>query len=179
MRALDSFREAEVMNTHKWLSHRRSFLLGAINGLFSCAILAIIERITIHYAELQEQIDMQSGPVGYILQRQPFWNVTNCLWHVILFIAASLLLHRYLSSRIKSVLLLWVCVGAAVITGWALTFLTVTILMEVSPLEKILKSMIYSSSQRSAFKFVAIVMSINVIYGTVVQMATKHYFREE
>lgn len=172
------------MNTHKWLSHWRSFLLGAINGLFSCAILAIIERITIRHAELQDQIDMQSGPVGYILKRQPFWDVTNCLWHVILFIVASLLLHRYLSSRIKSVLMLWVCVGAAAIAGWALTFLSVTILMGFmvdgfSPLEKILESMIYSSSQRSAFKFVSIVMAINVIYGTVVQVAAKHYFQEE
>lgn len=175
------------MKTSKWLDRWRAVLLGAIGGLFSSAIYLMAYRAEEYLAELdyQKQLALDAlNPNGVTICRMsilnPLWWVDASIWHIILFVVASLLVHRYFSKRMNSVFLLWQSIGLMVIVGWGLTVLFGIILdgylaKGVFPLDKIFEGIISTSNQRSAFKFVALILGINVIYGTLMQLAAKHY----
>jgi hypothetical protein len=159
----------------------RILLLATINGVISLLVLASIERITIHYAKLQDQIEMQRGPVGYILQKQPFWNLTTGPFHIALFLVAGLMVYFFFPKLLNSPFLLWLLVAIIVILGWALTFLVGIVAFSGraghSPLERTLEVALYGPNQRNVLVFVAAVLGVNVIFGMVLQITAKHLSR--
>ncbi len=175
------------MKSGKWLNLWRVVLLGAIGGLFSSALYLMVSRAEEYFAELsyQEELAREAlNPHHMIACRfnlwNPLWWVNASCWNIVLFIVASLLVHRYLTRRVKSVFLLWQCVGLTVIAGWGLTILLGTILEGYLrkgefPLETILEGMIFASNQVNAFKFVTLMLGINVIYGTMAQVSGGYY----
>ena len=163
----------------------RTALLGAINGLFSSAVYLMVYRFDEYYAELQRSRWIAQakadGLCTLTIGVNPFWWVPASCWHIILFIVSSLFIHRYLAKRFRSVFLLWQFIGLMVMVGWGITVLIGTILDgylvkgEV-PLEAILGGVIYYTLyESSVIKFLALMMAINVIYGTVMQVAARHY----
>lgn len=179
------------MRQGKWLNRWRIVLLSAISGLFSSAIYLMVYRAEEYLAELryQEELAREAlNPSGVIACRfdllKPLWWVDASIWHIILFIIAGLVAHRYLAKRVRSVFLLWQCIGLTVIAGWGITILFGVIfdgyLMKSEfPLEKILEGIIYPSNQHSGLEFVSLMIGINVIYGTFMQVAAKHYSSNE
>ncbi len=110
----------------------------------------------------------------------PLWWLNATVWNIILYLILGLLLHRLLSRRIGSVFLLWQIIGAAVIAAWGLTVLLAVILDGYTnkgafPTETILEGFIYTRYQIEAFKFIAVMAASNVIYGTVLHVASRHY----
>lgn len=102
------------------------------------------------------------------------------MWNIILYLVRGLLLHRLLSRRIGSVFLLWQIIGAAVVVAWGLTVLLAVILDGYAnkgafPTEKILEGFIYTRYQIQGFKFIAVMAASNVIYGTVLHVASRNY----
>jgi hypothetical protein len=171
-----SVRQLFVMNAKS-----KYLLLATVNGIFSFLVLAVIERINIHYTELQLQADAQRGPIGYILQPQPFWNLTTFAFHLGLFLVAAFILHRYF-KRVES-LWFWFALAFAVIGCWSLALLigisTNALVAGSSPLEKVLEALLFRPSQRNALLSLVVVFGVNVVFGAVMQIAAKYHWRSE
>jgi hypothetical protein len=174
------------MRRGKWQNCWRVVFLSAISGLFSSAMYLMAYRAEEYLAELRYQEELArealnpSGVIACRFDHNPLWWVDASIWNIILFIVVGLVAHRYLARRVRSVFLLWQCIGATVIAAWGLTILMGVILDGYSagggfPLERILEGIIYPSNQRSALKFVSLMLGINVIYGTIMQVAAKCY----
>src|SRR5215813_3334589 len=93
-------------------------LLGAAAGLFSISVSLLIARIDAYYAYLSwlHEADYDRGV-------ENLWWVPIGIWHLILSITTSLLVHRYLTPWLKSPFLLWQVIGIASLLGWGLTVL--------------------------------------------------------
>jgi hypothetical protein len=95
------------------------------------------------------------------------------MWHVVLSVVASLLIHRYLASGRASTFLRWQAIGAVVLVGWGLTVFTVIgmdclIRGNTEPLEDALRMVkIIPVAQ-----FVAAIFAANVLYGSAIQAAS-------
>lgn len=89
-------------------------------------------------------------------------------------------MHRYLAKRVSSLLVLWVLIGSSVVLAWGASIVFGLVLDEYLtrgqfPLEKILGGFIYTPNQISGLKFIAVMIATSVVYGTVMQVASKHY----
>src|SRR5688500_4810486 len=98
----------------------RYLFLAIVNGVVSFIVLAAIERIQILQFELQDQIQ---PPVGYVLQRVPFWTWPILLFHVLLFVGGTLIVRRYLNS-VGLGLFFWLAVAVIVCGAWFVMALT-------------------------------------------------------
>ncbi len=154
----------------------RYLLLASTNGILSSLTLAVIERVTNYYA------DMQRGSTDYVLERQPFWNVTTLLFNVALVFVAAVIVRRFLLNNYH-LFLFWLVAALVVITCWGLTWLVAIVVSSFaagqSPVEKILEALIFRSSQQAALIFVAAVLGVNVIFGAVVQITANYHWRRQ
>ena len=160
------------------------FLLAVINGTLSFAALATFERIDLYYDNLQFHRDMERGTnVGYLFEQpQLFWNIATYIFHLALFLVATLILRRFLSKR-GSIFFFWVSVGVLVAIGWAVTLsigiVTNALATGHSPLEMFLQSIIFRSSQRTGLISLALILGVNVLFGAVTQIAATHRWHGE
>lgn len=167
----------------KLLSDWRTGMLGAVGGVFSCAVLLLVERVEAYHAELQrlasEGYLEEPGITSYSTSLHPLWWAAPALWHIILFVVASFFVHRYF-RRTNSPFLLWQAVGAAAIVSWALSlFLFVSLDAMITNDIASWETVLDSSKQWYAFKLVASVAAINTVYSTAIQIAAKHYTQVE
>lgn len=155
-------------------------LLATVNGAISFFALAIFERIDLYYENLQIRRDMERGvKFGYIFEQpQLFWNVITCIFHLALFLLATLVLRRYF----RSVFFFWLSVGLFVAIGWAVT-LSIGIVAEastgLSPLERILQVIIFRSSQRTGLINLALILGVNLLFAAFTHIATTHRSHRE
>ena len=98
----------------------RAGILGAAAGLISISISLMIARIDAYYAYLSWLAETNHESYSGV---ENLWWVPGAVWHLILSITASLLAHRYLSTRLRSPFLLWQVIGIASLLGWGLTVL--------------------------------------------------------
>ena len=176
------------MRNQKWIDRWRVVLLSAIGGLFSSAVYLMANRYDEYLADLryQEELAREAlNPSGnfacFFNNWSPLWWVNLSVWNVFLFVIMGVLVHRYLSKRVSSIVLLWQFIGVAVILAWGVTVLLGVVLdgyllKGEFPLEKIIEGCVYTSNQISALKFIAPMFAANVVYATVMQVASKHYF---
>jgi len=148
-------------------------ILGAAAGLFSSSITLLIARIDAYYAYLSRI--QEDGYINYERVDRLLW-IPISVWHIILLVVASLLVHRYLATRLRSPFLLWQVVGIASLFGWALTaFLIVgmSCVMEgdLSTLEHLLKS----DDALLIAKYAATVSTCNVFYASVISASSRQY----
>jgi hypothetical protein len=121
-----------------------------------------VERINLYYDNLQFRLDMQRGGIGYLFEQpQLFWSVTIFIFHVALFLVATLF----------------------VAMGWAVT-LSIGIAANAwatghSPLEMILQAVLFRSSQRTGLISLALILGVNALFGAVTQIATTHRWHRE
>jgi len=158
----------------------RFLLLAGLNGIVSFVVLALNERVTNHYVELQREIDMLRGPVGYMLQLSPFWNVATLVLHVVLFLLAAVLLRRFFFNN-HHTLVFWLAVASVVCVAWLIVALTGAAIgtgnSGDSFAERILEALIYRASQQTALNFAIAVFGVNVVFGAVVQLAANRSSR--
>jgi hypothetical protein len=148
-------------------------ILGAAAGLFSTGIVLLIARIDAYYAYLSRI--QEDGYIYYERVDGLLW-IPISVWHIILLVVASLLVHRYLTTRLRSPFLLWQVIGITSLFGWVLTaFLIVSMscVMEgdLSSLEHLLKS----DDALLIAKYAATASTCNVFYASVISASSRQY----
>lgn len=188
MKRLASFLNSRFRN---WIHVWRVSLVSVLGGLCTSAIYLFAYRYDEYLADLKhkEWLAREAlNPTGNIVcdfdLTNPLWWLNVTVWNIILFLILGLLLHKLLSRRIGSVFLLWQIIGAAVIFAWGLTVLLAVIQdgyvnKGAFPLERILEGFIYTQYQIQGLKFIAVMMAGNVIYGTILQVASRLYSLDE
>ena len=150
-------------------------ILGAAAGLFSISVALLIGRIDAWYAYLSWL--GQTNYYGVYKQEvEGLWWLPFSVWHVILSVVASLLVHRYLSKRVRSPFLLWQVIGLTALIGWGLTFV-LAVGMECiahGNLSSLEYSLRYFALDNIA-KYVSVVFASNVFYGSVMKASSRQY----
>lgn len=148
-------------------------VLGAAAGLFSFGITLLIVRIDTYYAYLSS---IRESTYYYERGVEDLWWVPLSVWHIILSVVASLLIHRYLTTSLRSPFLLWQIVGITTLYGW---LLSVVVAMSIGcVMSGSLSSLEHIPSTRDAWlvgKFVATVFACNVFYGAVMSASSRQY----
>lgn len=156
----------------------RLAMAGACSGLFSVSMFLLAARVVAFYDYLRFR-------EGFCYKErygdgvEDLWWIPVVAWHVVLSIAGSLLIHRYLAAGRVSTFLRWQVIGFVVLIGWALSvFIGVGI-------DCLVRGSTWPIVQAlSMFKFihvaqfVAAVFASNVLYGTAVQAAAAESLNE-
>lgn len=170
------------MNSKTFLISWRTILLGAVNGFISSVVLVLIERVASYDAEVHERAATAVlASKGYITcgyHRNPMWWVLPSLWHIVLFIVASVLVHRFLAKRDRSVFILWQVVSCVVLAEWLMTVTVGATIDYLSGFRSLVSQLSWALEQAFSHRiltFIALVFAVNVVYGTIMQIAPKHY----
>ena len=151
-------------------------ILGAAAGLFSTSITLLIARVDDYYAYLSAI--QEETYRGYERVKELSW-IPVSVWHIILCVVASLLIHRYLETRIRSPFLLWQVIGITSLFGWALTALLVVSMTCV--IEGDLNSLEHLMRTGDALliaKYAATVSTCNVFYASVISASSRQYLAQ-
>jgi len=151
---------------------------GACSGLFSVSVFLLAARVVAYYDYLRFLKINEYEASHY--QVEDLWWVPVVVWHVILSIVASLLMHRYLPASRTSTFLRWQAIGFVVLAAWGFTaFLAVgmecLIRGNTTPVEQF-----YDMFKLvPVAQFVAVIFASNVLYGSAVQTAATEKVSEE
>ena len=145
----------------------RLAMAGASAGLFSVSVFLLGHRVLVFYDYLA------SRDAHRYVGVEDLWWVPIAVWHVVLSVVASLLVHRYLARGRVSTFLRWQVIGAVVLVGWGLTMLTglsmdCLIRGNTEPIERVLIMV----KLMPVAQFVAAVFAANVLYGSAIQAAS-------
>ena len=148
-------------------------ILGVAAGLFSTSISLLIARIDTYHTHLSRIGDAEYS-VYEVVDRLEW--IPASVWHIILSVVASLLVHRYLITHLRSPFLLWQAIGITSLFGWVLTaFLVVSMscVMEgdLSSLEHLMRP----DDALLIAKYAATVSACNVFYGSVISASSHQY----
>ena len=149
-------------------------IMGAAAGLFAISVALMIARIDAYYAYktwlYETSYSSYNGGV------ENLWWIPVTIWHLILSTTASLLVHRYLTTRLRSTFLLWQVVGFACLLGWGLTFLLLVAMEGVMTgnLEAVQRTFT-SGEIVDIAKYVSVGFACNVFYGSVMKASSRHY----
>lgn len=151
----------------------RLALAGACSGLFSVSVFLLGARVLSYYDYLSSR---EAGHYGV----EDLWWVPLVVWHVVLSIAACLLIHRYLGPGRVSTFLRWQAIGIVSLAGWGLTVFTAISLNcmaqgNTSPIEHA----IFMFKFAPVAQFVAAVFAANVLYGSAIQASVAESLNEE
>ena len=155
----------------------RVAILGAAAGLFSSSVTLLMARIDAYYDYLSWR-----NEIGYSAHYERAvedleW-IPICLWHILLAVTASLLVHRYLANRFNSPFLLWQVIGITSLGGWVLTFSLVMILRFVMTGELDVERILYLLQASHVAKYAATTFACNVFYGSVINASSRQYVRQ-
>ena len=151
-------------------------LLGAAAGLFSISLTLLIARIDTYYAYLARLRDETYDAYASVDRLE--W-IPVSVWHIILSVVASLMVHRYLTTHLRSPFLIWQLVGVTSLFGWVLTVLLILSMGFV--IEGDLRSLEYTVSTEKALviaKYAATVFACNVLYGSVMSASSRQYVEQ-
>jgi hypothetical protein len=128
-------------------------------------------RIQVYYEYLAvREVNNYETSYGMI---EDLWWIPLLVWHVVLSIAASLLVHRYLANGRTSTFVRWQAIGAGALIGWGLTvFAAISVeclrrgdtwpINEATMIARLIP----------VAQFFAAVFASNVLYGTAIQAAS-------
>lgn len=147
-------------------------LAGACCGLFSSSVFLLVARIDSYYGYLRwnREHDYEGTYGGGV---ENLWWVPVVVWHVVVSLLASLLMHRYLATDRVSPFLRWQAIGLVALIGWGLTIF-IAVGMEclirgnTSPIEQMLAMFKF----RYAAQFISMVFASNVLFGSAIQAAS-------
>ena len=153
----------------------RAGVLGAAGGLFAISVSLLIARIDSYYAYLSwlhETDYRQSWGRGV----EDLWWVPLAIWHLILSVTASLLVHRHLKTRLRSPFLLWQVIGTASLLGWGLSVvLAVSMECLMNGNLSYLQLTLISDGTAEIAKYVSAAFACNVLYGSVMKASSTQY----
>ena len=148
----------------------RAALLGVINGLLAgwCASAALWLDLEARRREAQKLTDI----VFEFADPLPL-SVLLALGGVA-FTVASLAVHRALARRVRSVLLLWQCVGlAAVACGILAVLLVISVENIWSEYPTSYGEFVSSSALRLYLAAFALVAALNLLFGSFIRLVTR------
>lgn len=158
----------------KLIEDVRIATLGAAAALLSCSVTLLVARIDAHYA-WNNEINYTS----YEPRVENLWWLPATVWHMILSVVASLVVHRYLANRLKSPFLLWQVVGITSLFGWVLTLVLIVSMESVSRGDlKFLWDLMNSDKLPLIAKYVSTVFACNVFYGSVMNASSRQYAKQ-
>ena len=148
----------------------RLAMAGACSGLFSVSVFLVGARVVTYYEYLRlRELDGYETPYRQV---EDLWWVPVVVWHVILSIVASLLMHRYLTKSRASIFLRWQAIGSVVLAAWGLTlFLAVGMECLIRGNTTPVHQFFDMFKLVPVTQFVAAVFASNVLYGSAVQVA--------
>ena len=141
----------------------RLVIAGACSGLFSASVFLLGGRVVTYY--------------DYLIIREEYvedlWWVPVVAWHVVLSIAACLLMHRYLPPSRASIFLRWQAIGMVALAGWVLTMATAIgldclVRGGTHPIAQALSEFRFITVSQ----FVASVFASNVLFGSAIRAAS-------
>jgi len=150
-------------------------LLGAAAGLFSICVPLMIGRIDAYYAYLSWLKETHYSDSYYRPVEDLSW-IPIGIWHLILSVTAALVVHRYLTTRVRSPFLLWQVIGVASLLGWGVTAVLaigVGCLMrgDLYPVERLF----YLDVTGDIAKYVSAAFASNVVYATIMKASAQQY----
>jgi len=153
-------------------------LAGMCCGLFSASVFLLAARIDRYYAYLRWDQE-HAYPETWERGVEDLWWVPMVTWHVVLTIAASFLMHRYLATNRVSPFLRWQAIGLVALIGWALSIsiafgLGCLIHGNTAEVERLLRS----APLAFIAQFTATIFASNVLYGSAIQAATSEDIHE-
>ena len=153
----------------------RVVILGAGAGLFAISLALLIARIDAHYAYLtwlkESHYDEPFGGGVERLEWIPFG-----IWHLILSISASLLVHRYLATRLRSPFLLWQVIGIGSLLGWGLTVgLLVSMRCLMDGDLHVIEHLFNSNDLVFISRYLSTGFACSVFYGSVMKACSRQY----
>lgn len=151
-------------------------ILGAAAGLFSMSVYLMFARIDAYYAYLSA---VDTSYHTYDKPGADLWWIPIAIWHLLLFITASLVAHRHLATQLRSPFLLWQVIGISNVLGWGLTVFVVVSLEclmrgNLYPLERAMNP----DGIADAAKYVSAIFACNVFYGSVMKASSRQYTAE-
>ena len=152
-------------------------MAGACSGLFSVSVFLLAARVQTYYDFLRFR-EATNYDVSYN-HVEDLWWVPVVVWHVVLAIAASLLIHRYVATGRSSTFLRWQSIGLVTLVGWCLTaFLAVGLECLVRGSTQPIEYAWLMFKPVPVGQFVAGVFASNVLFGSAVQAASREELRE-
>ena len=142
--------------------------LGATAGLFSSSVTLLIARIETYYEWLHRTED-------YLRIQEDLWWIPLLLWHIVLSVVASFLVHGYLKTRLRSPFLLWQTIGITSLIGWGLTFIIAVTAGGVMRGNMSLEGLVFSTDVEHIGKYVSTVFACNVLYGSIMNASSRQY----
>ena len=153
--------------------YARVGMLGAAGGLFSVSVFLLVARVDVYYSYLTSL--EESNYVTYERGVEDLWWIPISFWHVLLSVAASFLVHRYLTVQ-KSPFLLWQTIGIITLLAWALTFSVAV------GLDCLMRGDTYSLERAMRLgngvfiaKYISAVFACNVFSGSALQASSRQY----
>jgi hypothetical protein len=151
-------------------------ILGATAGLFSSSITLLIARIDTYYTYLSR---LHEGTYDAYERVDRLEWIPISVWHIILSVVASLLIHRYLTNHLRSPFLLWQLIGMTSLSGWVLTaFLVVSMRCVIEGDLSCLQYLIKPDDALLIAKYAATVSTCNVLYASVISASSRQYLAQ-
>ena len=153
-------------------------MAGACSGLFSVSVFLLGARVVSYYEYLRfRRINGYETSYYYV---EDLWWVPLVVWHVILSIIATLLMHRYLPTARASIFLRWQAIGLVALAAWGLTaFLAVGMESLIRGNTTAVGQFFDMFGLVPVAQFVAAVFASNVLYGSAVQVVAKESVNRE
>lgn len=152
-------------------------LAGACCGLFSTSVFLLAVRIDAYYDFLR-WTRANGYESSFDRGIENLWWVPVVIWHVVLSVFASLVIHRYLANDRVSPFLRWQAIGFVALLGWGFS-LFLAVGMEcltrgnTDPIDQIAEMLKF----RYVAQFLATVFAANVLYGSAIQAASSEEIR--
>lgn len=148
-------------------------MLGAFGGLSSFAVFLLVDRVVVYHDYMARMMETSEYYGGHVedLRWMPF-----SVWHVLLFVLSSFVVHRYFARRVASPFLLWQLIGLAALCAWGLSISTVLVIDELMhPSISSLERLMSVADTLHVAKFIATVAASNVLYASFIQSAARQY----
>ena len=151
----------------------RTGMLGAFCGLFSFAVFLLVDRVVVYHDYMARMMETSEYYGGHVedLRWMPF-----SVWHVLLFVLSSFVVHRYFARRVASPFLLWQLIGLAALCAWGLSFSTVLVIDELMhPSISSLERLVSLTDVSFVARFVTTAAACNAVYASFIQSAARQY----
>lgn len=147
----------------------RLAMAGACSGLFSVSVYLLLARVVSYYEYLSV---IRTEASHYYSRVEDLWWTPIVVWHVVLSIGVSLIMHRYLPARRVSSFLRWQAIGGVVLAGWILTMIVAIAAACLSQGSTwAIQQALNEFKLVPVGQFVAAVFASHVFYGSAIQVA--------
>lgn len=159
----------------------RACVLGALNGLMIGVIASTIIRIYTDYEAINILREIPNDPMlaHFLRTVDPIWYGVITGLCIPLFALASFIIHSYFLQRLKSIAVLWQCIGLLGIAGGLLLLLAADFLEYLLSGHGIVRYIIVLLIKFwwLCVVFLGSLAAINFIYGVIIQLSLVEYSR--